>query len=111
MYLDHLTCTGFRCLQKIDFEPGPRINLVRGGNAQGKTSLLEAIFFAATSKSHRTNVEGELAAAVSGSLAATIDPFVYSIRATVRGDGDPDKVQRILDEEIDRLLQTVPTEG
>ena len=62
MYLDRLTCTGFRCLQKIDFEPGPRINLVHGGNAQGKTSLLEAIFFAATSKSHRTNVEGELAA-------------------------------------------------
>ena len=62
MYLDHLTCTGFRCLQKIDFEPGPRINLVRGGNAQGKTSLLEAILFASTSKSHRTNVESELAA-------------------------------------------------
>ncbi|MCH7586437.1 MAG: insulinase family protein [Chloroflexi bacterium] len=59
-----------------------------------------------TSRLYRRLVEGELAAAVSGSLAATIDPFVYSIRATVRGDGDPDKVQRILDEEIDRLLQT-----
>ena len=62
MYLERLTCTKFRCLQKIDYAPGPGINLIRGGNAQGKTSLLEAILFATTSKSHRTNVESELAA-------------------------------------------------
>lgn len=45
----------------MDFAPGPEINVIRGRNAQGKTSLLEAILFAATSKSHRTTAESELA--------------------------------------------------
>lgn len=67
---------------------------ISGGGISNKTSRL-----------YRRLVEGELAAAVGGSLVATIDPYVYSIRATVRGDGDPDEVQRIMDEEIDRLLQ------
>lgn len=34
--------------------------MIRGLNAQGKTSVLEAILFAATSKSHRTNTEADL---------------------------------------------------
>jgi DNA replication and repair protein RecF len=35
---------------------------VHGENAQGKTSLLESILFAATSRSHRTNLETDLVA-------------------------------------------------
>lgn len=38
------------------------MNVILGANAQGKTSLLEAILFTATSKSHRTGNEEELAA-------------------------------------------------
>lgn len=62
MYLDELKCQAFRCLADIRFEPSRNINLIRGKNAHGKTSLLEAILFAATSKSHRTTVEADLAA-------------------------------------------------
>ncbi|MBI1317901.1 MAG: DNA replication/repair protein RecF [Candidatus Hydrogenedens sp.] len=51
---------GFRCLTEVRFEPAPGLNLVRGRNAQGKTSLLESILFVATSKSHRTAQEREL---------------------------------------------------
>lgn len=60
MHLVELKCEGFRSLSEIDFSPGPALNFVRGDNAQGKTSLLEALLFLATSKSHRTNNEGEL---------------------------------------------------
>jgi len=60
MYLARLTCQSFRCLEDTDFRPGPAINVVRGGNAQGKTSLLESVLFAATARSHRTSVEREL---------------------------------------------------
>lgn len=60
MDLLRVTSEGFRCLQDIDFQPEPGINIIRGGNAQGKTSLLEAILFAATSKSHRTSQESDL---------------------------------------------------
>lgn len=60
MYLTRVKCQGFRCLDGIDFSPDPGLNVIRGLNAQGKTSMLEAILFAATSKSHRTNTESEL---------------------------------------------------
>lgn len=62
MELTELTCDGFRCLRDIEFRPGPGINVIRGDNAQGKTSLLEAILFLTTSKSHRTNIESNLVA-------------------------------------------------
>lgn len=62
MYLKRLTCTGFRCLKDILFEPSPGLNVIHGDNAQGKTSILEALLFAVTSKSHRTTTESELVA-------------------------------------------------
>ncbi len=33
----------FRCFTRLEFEPSPGLNLVTGGNAQGKSTLLEAI--------------------------------------------------------------------
>ncbi len=60
MHLTRIKCQEFRCLEGIDFSPDPGLNVIRGLNAQGKTSVLEAILFAATSKSHRTNTESEL---------------------------------------------------
>lgn len=60
MYLTQMKCERFRCLAEVCFAPEPGINVIRGDNAQGKTTLLEAILFAATSKSHRTASEGDL---------------------------------------------------
>lgn len=60
MRLQRITCEHFRRLTKVEFCPEAGINVIRGGNAQGKTTVLEAIQFAATSKSHRTNHETEL---------------------------------------------------
>ena len=60
MRLLELTCDRFRCLNNLRFEPGPGLNVIRGDNAQGKTSILEAVLYAATSKSHRTSAESDL---------------------------------------------------
>jgi DNA replication and repair protein RecF len=60
MRLIEFKCDAFRALSEVDFQPCPGINVVSGSNAQGKTTLLEAILFAATSRSHRTNTESEL---------------------------------------------------
>lgn len=60
MHITRFTCDGFRCLQKVDIALSPVFNVIRGQNAQGKTSLLEAILFATTSKSHRTTNDSEL---------------------------------------------------
>ena len=43
----------FRCFESARFEPGPGFNLIAGGNASGKTSLLEALFFLGRGTSFR----------------------------------------------------------
>jgi zinc protease len=58
-----------------------------------------------TSRLYRALVEGEIAASVAGGLAATIDPYLYSVNATIRPDRTPEQALEILDEEIARLLE------
>lgn len=58
-----------------------------------------------TSRLYQALVEGEIAAGVYGNLSATIDPFTYTIAATIRPDRDPDAALKIFDQEIQRLLQ------
>lgn len=50
----------FRNLTKVDFAPASRLNVIVGNNGHGKTSLLEAIYFVATSRSFRTSKLAEL---------------------------------------------------
>lgn len=60
MRLTLLECRDFRRLESVSFAPAPGWNVLRGGNAQGKTTVLEAILYAATSKSHRTTQDRDL---------------------------------------------------
>ncbi len=43
----------FRNLALVDFEPASRLNVISGSNGHGKTSLIEALYLVATSKSFR----------------------------------------------------------
>lgn len=58
--LERLSVRGLRVLSRVDISPAPRLNVIWGNNGHGKTSLLEAIYFVATSKSFRTSRLGEL---------------------------------------------------
>jgi DNA replication and repair protein RecF len=58
--LERLSVRGLRVLSKVDLAPATRLNVIWGNNGHGKTSLLEAIYFVATSKSFRTPRIGEL---------------------------------------------------
>jgi DNA replication and repair protein RecF len=60
LYLSHLELNHFRNYQRIFLEPNRFLNVIAGPNAQGKTNLLEAIFFLLTGRSFRTSREGEL---------------------------------------------------
>jgi DNA replication and repair protein RecF len=55
MYLRALFLRHFRLYEERYFEFGPGINIIKGANAQGKTSLLEAIHFLMTGRSFRTS--------------------------------------------------------
>ncbi|WP_251716343.1 DNA replication/repair protein RecF [Lactobacillus agrestimuris] len=62
MYLDHFVLQNYRNLKEIDTQFDPNINIFIGKNAQGKTNLLESIYFLALTRSHRTNSDRELIA-------------------------------------------------
>ncbi len=60
MILQHLTLTNFRNYRGFDVEWSPGINMIWGANAQGKTNLLEAIYFLSAYGSFRRSVVGEM---------------------------------------------------
>lgn len=53
MHLAHLRLRDFRNYARLDADFGPGFHLLLGGNAQGKTNLLEAIYLLATLRSFR----------------------------------------------------------
>ncbi|MDO8570372.1 MAG: DNA replication and repair protein RecF [Candidatus Daviesbacteria bacterium] len=59
MFLKNLKLTNFRNFSKVDLDFGNATLLV-GNNAQGKTNLLESIYFLATSKSPRADKDVQL---------------------------------------------------
>jgi len=65
-------------------------NLFGGGTSNKSSRLYKAL------------VETGLAASISGGLSPTVDPFLYSISATVRQGQTPEAVEAALDREVER---------
>lgn len=55
MFLRTLYLRNFRCYEEAEFHFSPGVNLIHGPNAQGKTSILEAVHFLSTGQSFRTS--------------------------------------------------------
>ncbi|MBF7102069.1 DNA replication/repair protein RecF [Pediococcus pentosaceus] len=87
MYLKTLELHNFRNYADLVAEFGSGINVLLGENAQGKTNLLESIYFLALTRSHRTNSDRDLiswktkAARVSGSVQKehTVTPLEINL--------------------------------
>lgn len=60
MRLFEVSLTNFRNIRSMHLEPAPGVNLFWGGNAQGKTNLLEAIYYLVTGRSFRTRFDREV---------------------------------------------------
>ncbi|WP_425059455.1 DNA replication and repair protein RecF [Sporomusa carbonis] len=60
MRVKKLTLRNFRNYVNLNINFTANINVFVGLNAQGKTNLLEALYFAAMGRSHRTNTDQEL---------------------------------------------------
>ncbi len=67
MYLTHLSLTNFRNFARLDLDVPRRAVLLVGSNAQGKTSVLEAIYFLATFSSFQTHTDRQLVNFVAAS--------------------------------------------
>ncbi|MBN1287126.1 MAG: insulinase family protein [Anaerolineae bacterium] len=64
-----------------------------------------------TSRLYRALVNTQLAATVSTNLSSTIDPYIYTLSATVNEGRTPAEVEAALVAEIDRLLQSPVSEA
>ncbi|HVY28062.1 MAG TPA: DNA replication and repair protein RecF [Polyangiaceae bacterium] len=53
--LERARLSNFRNIELALLEPSPRLNLIWGDNGQGKTSVLEALYAVATTRSFRTD--------------------------------------------------------
>jgi DNA replication and repair protein RecF len=74
----------FRNIGALELEPAPGLNVIAGDNGQGKTSLLEALYFVATSRSFRTTALKEV---------IQQDNDIASVRARI-ADGSLHREQR-----------------
>ena len=74
MFLKHLSLTNFRSFTRLDIDLPQHVVLLTGANAQGKTTVLEAIYFLAAFTSFQTHSDRQiinLEEAKKGSLIVT----------------------------------------
>ena len=57
MYIESIELSNYRNYSNVKVEFGKNTNILYGDNAQGKTNILESIYMAATTKSHRKNTQ------------------------------------------------------
>ena len=74
MRLTHLSLRNFRNFVRLDLDLTAGVTLLLGDNAQGKTNLLEAIYYLATSRSPHAGAERELV----NWLATEDEPLPYA---------------------------------
>ncbi len=88
MHLTHLSLTDYRTFTRLDMDVPRRVLVLVGANAQGKTSILEAIYYLATFDSFHTHTDRQLI----NFLACERNPAVARIVAHFQRT---DRAQRI----------------
>ena len=73
MHISHLSLTNFRNYGRLELDLPPKATLLYGQNAQGKTNLLEAIYYLATTRSPHADQDSQL---LNWDAAQLDDPVV-----------------------------------
>src|SRR5438093_12620978 len=91
MHLAALWLTDFRCFREAHLRFPPGVTVILGANAQGKTSLLEAVGWAATGRSFRGVADAALVRAGADTAilrAEVVDGArVQLLEAEIRASG------------------------
>ncbi|MDD5447647.1 MAG: DNA replication/repair protein RecF [Actinomycetota bacterium] len=74
MVIKELKLRNFRNYTNLELEFSPKTNIIIGRNAQGKTNLLESIYFLSHLKSHKTNKNSHIIS--RGETAATAEVLI-----------------------------------
>lgn len=60
MYIKNISLLNYRNYKQLNFKLDKNINIFIGDNAQGKTNILESIYYCGFAKSHKTNKDKDL---------------------------------------------------
>ncbi|MHB1294935.1 MAG: DNA replication/repair protein RecF [Anaerolineae bacterium] len=74
MHLSHLSLTNLRSYARLELDLEARIHVFQGENAQGKTNLLEAIYYLATTRSPLASTDREL---IRWAAEEEVIPYAY----------------------------------
>jgi DNA replication and repair protein RecF len=100
MYLTHLSLTDFRNFTRLDIDVPRGAVMLLGANAQGKTSLLEAIYYLATLTSFHASQDRQLI----NFLAGRANLAVGRIVALFQRAGQPHRLEVRLIHEAEGFL-------
>lgn len=109
MFLRNLELNNFRNISKVNFDFDKNINIFIGNNAQGKTNILESIYFLAITRSHRTHNElnliknEELYTKVSGVFNDDTEN-VHSLSILLNAKGKKVSVDNLVQKRISNYL-------
>ena len=59
MYLSELSLVNFKNIKQADFQFSPQVNCFLGNNGQGKTNLLDAIYYLSYTKSFFNSIDSQ----------------------------------------------------
>jgi DNA replication and repair protein RecF len=89
MYLTHLSLTNFRNYARLDLELPQGAILLVGDNAQGKTSILEAIYYLAAFTSFHANHDRQLINFLAGREPLAVARITADFCRPERGEKNP----------------------
>ncbi len=96
MRIDHLSLKNFRNYTRLELSIPESVVVLHGANAQGKTSLLEAIYYLATSNSPYTNSDRQL---MNWRTADDLMPFTSVAADVVSAHNAQNRVEILLSKE------------
>ncbi len=88
IYISHISLTNFRNYERLELDLQPGMTLFQGGNGEGKSNLLEAIYMLAVARSPRASTDRELIRRNNGG-----GEFYTQVAAKVERGGDPVSLQ------------------
>lgn len=95
MFIEKIALWHFRNYTNATFSFSPQVNLIKGENAQGKTNLLEALYFLSTGRSFRTSHLFD--------LVPKDQPFFY-LEAAFLKDGVSQSLKASFDGQVRKLI-------
>ncbi|PJF44246.1 MAG: DNA replication/repair protein RecF [Phototrophicales bacterium] len=96
MHIEHLSLKNFRNYTRLELSIPPNVVIIHGENAQGKTSLLEAIYYLATASSPYTNSDRQL---MNWRVAEDYFPFAQVAADVISADNRLNRIEITLSNE------------